>query len=251
MKLHTLSFLFYSLLLITTQVRAENAVDLIRDEDYLPFYTVMNRAVVTEDGSLSVGERVVVLRPMTATSLRVDVPRKGVFTVPIEATDVEAEIDQAKQSTAQGVPLVPRMALFLTNRMISGESGWQNTLPVEHVHAFKRWILLYGDAQTEATHSVVSMASEYYQLLPQQERARTAFLYMDVAGNKAAIQQMAETLEPSIQCMPGYLSRGYARSLDQMDVSRALPQLIEVAPSGRILDHAIGVLAVRNWLEAQ
>jgi hypothetical protein len=250
MKLHTLSFLFYSLLLIASHVRAENAVDLIRDEDYLPFHTVMNRAIATEDGSLSIGERVVVLRPMTATSLRVDVPRKGVFTVPFDATDVEAEIDRAKQLTAEGTPLVPRMALFLTNRMISGESGWQNTLPVEHVHAFKRWILLYGDAQTEATHSVVSMASEYYQSLPQQERARTAFLYMDVEGNKAAIQQMAEALEPSIQCMPGYLSKGYARSLDQMEVRGVLPQLIEVAPSGRILDQVVGVQAVSHWLKA-
>jgi hypothetical protein len=251
MKLHNISFLFCIIFFITTSARADVGIDVIRDEDYIPFQAIMQRDWHTQDGSLLAGERVVVLRPLSSDSIRVDVARKGIFTLPVDATDVCLEIDRAKKSTDSNFKLIPRMALFLTNRMISGESGWQNPLPIERVYAFDRWILLYGDANTEDTRAAVTKAIDFYSSLPENECIQTALLYMDVVGNKAAIQLMAEELEPSIQCMPGYLSKGYTGSLDHINADHGLPQLVEVASSGRIIDRVEGLQAVDGWFDKQ
>ena len=249
MKPHSISFFIYLVFMFASNARAD--VDVIRDEDFIPFQAVMTQDYQAEAASLLLGERVVVLRPLSADSIRVEVPRKGIFTLPVAVTDVGIEIERVKQSTDSNFKQIPRMALFLTNRMISGESGWQNRLPVERVHGFDRWILLYGDAQAEDTRAVVKKANAYYSSIPEQARMRTALLYMDVVGNKEAIQSIAEAFEPSIQCMPGYLSKGYSRSLDHIDATREFPQLVEVAPSGRILDHVGGVEAVSIWFDKQ
>jgi hypothetical protein len=252
MKALNITYLLCYLYCLVSTAQAESEIDVIRDEDYIPFYVSLVRDQNFETASLSVGERAIVLRPLTPDSLRVEVSRKGIFTLPAHATDVASEIEYAKQSAdSQNTKLIPRMALFLTNRMISGESGWQNPLPIETVHAFERWFLLYGKAGEESTERAVRRASEFYSSLPEAERNQMAFLYMDTVGDKASIQAMAEMLEPSIQCMPGYLSRGYTRSLDQFDAEQGMPQLIELAASGRIIERLVGLPALEEWLDVQ
>ncbi|MDP4694113.1 MAG: hypothetical protein NWS00_06155 [Opitutales bacterium] len=251
MKLLTFPFLFCATLFCASYVHADSEIDVIRDENHIPFHALMTRDVDVAGSRLQVGERVVVLRPLSEKLIRVEVSRKGIFTLPVEATDVGVEIQRSKQSNDSNYKLIPRMAFFLTNRIISGESMWQDTLPVESVHAMDRWILLYGDATTSDTQVAVIKASEYYRSLSAGERKHTAFVSMDVVGNKTAIQLMAENVEPSIQCMPGYLSRGYAQSLDHVDPDKAYPQLIELASSGRIIRSVQGVVAVSEWLDQQ
>lgn len=234
--------------LLNQSLNAESTTDLIRDEDYIPFYAELQKEIVTEVGSLRSGERVVVLRPIDDDRIRVDVSRKGTASLPLDATNLAAEIKRAKHTDDPNIKLVPRMSFFLANRVVSGGSGWQNPIPGEMVYAAKRWILLYGDAEVDSTKVAVAAASEFYNTLPDHVRKQTVFVYMDVYGKKAAIQNLAEQLKPSIHCMPGYLSRGYSKSLDHINNDLEFPQLVEVASSGRILDQISGTEEITNWL---
>jgi hypothetical protein len=140
------------------------------------------------------------------------------------------------------------MSFFLANRVVTGESLWQNILPLNSLHASDRWILLYGNAKTEETKQAVIAANRHYENLSSEARSRTVFVYMDVPGDKTAVQQLADSVRPKIQCMPGYLSRGYSSSFDHLGKEDELPLLVEVASSGRILDRVNGVEEVTNWL---
>jgi hypothetical protein len=223
-------------------------VDLIRDESLIPFYAELNQSVVTEAGALAAGERVVVIRPENRESVRVEVPRKGIVTLPVEVTNLAEEIEHAKNADASNVRQVPRMSFFFANRIISGESGWQDPVHADMIYAYKRWIILYGDANKQTTKSAVIAASKYYESLAPAEQELTLFVYLDVLGEKVAIQELADAIVPKIHSMPGYLSKGYAKSLDQIEAGAELPQLVEVAPSGRILERANGLEAVMVWL---
>lgn len=234
--------------IVTFQGLWANNVDLIRDESLIPFYAELNQAVETDTGALSGGERVVVIRPETPGSVRVEAPRKGIFTLPVEVTNLAEEIEHAKNADASNVRQVPRMSFFFANRIISGESGWQDPVHADMIYACKRWIILYGDANKESTKSTVIAASKYYETLAPAEQELTLFVYLDVPGDKVAIQELADAIAPKIHSMPGYLSKGYAKSLDQIEAGAEFPQLVEVASSGRILERANGLEAVMAWL---
>lgn len=227
--------------MLASQALSARNVDLVRDEALIPFYAELNQIVETEAGTLAKGERVVVIRPESHESVRVEAPRKGIITLPVEVTNLTAEIERAKNADAYDFKQVPRMALFLANRIVSGESLWQHVIPADVIYSCERWVMLYGDASTEATKSAVVAASKCYEGLSLAEQKTTMFVFLDVFGNKSAIQQLANSVQPKIHTMPGYLSKGYARSLDHIEADSELPQLLEVAPSGRILSRANGL----------
>ena len=224
-------------------------IDIIQDEDYIPFYAHLEHEIDTEVGRLELGQRVVVIRPVDSSHVRVDVSRKGTATIPVSATDLASEMEKIKSKAVPNVELVPRMSFFLGNRIVSGESNWKVTLRGDRVKQYKRWILLYGDALNESIDNIISIASEHYNDLPDVERDQTLFVYMDIVGNKKSIQDLASRIQPSIQCMPGYLSQAYSRSFDHIDFDRELPQIVEVASSGRLLDSANGTDGVKAWLQ--
>lgn len=224
-------------------------IDLIHDEDYIPFYAILEKAVDTDIGRLDTGQRVVVIRPVDSSHIRVNVSRKGTTTIPVDVTNLASEISKIKGNMVPNLEIVPRMSFFIANRIVSGESNWKITLRGDRVKKYKRWILLYGDASLEFMPEVVSAASDHYNKLSDADREITLLVYMDVTGVKKSIQELADMVHPSIQCMPGYLSQAYARSFDHIDDDSGLPQIVEVASSGRILHHAAGVAEVKKWLQ--
>lgn len=228
---------------------AEDSADRFPGEDYIPFYVEIVQDYETEQDTLKKGSRAVVLRPVSATQLRVSIARTGTFTLPASVTNVSEEIARLQSSDDPNLQIVPRMSFFLANRIVSGESGWLNPIRYETLNASSRWFLLYGDASDDATTESVIAASKFYDALEPAERAKTAFVFMDIPGNKKAITKLADTTQPSIQCMPGYLSKGYAESLDHIDRNQAFPQLVEVASSGRIIRHISGSEAICAWLQ--
>ena len=251
-KWHAYSLTLLVLFQVTSLFAAEDAQeDLFPDEDLIPFYVEIVEDFESEVGLLQKGDRVVVVRPIGADHLRVNLSRKGTTTVPSRVTNVTAEISRIKRGEDVNLKIVPRMSFFLANRVMSGESEWQNPVPGDVINTSKRWFLLYGDAREPATREAVRAASGFYDSLQPSERAETVFVYMDVPGNKEAIRELAESINPSIQCMPGYLSRGYAKSLDQLNPREALPQLVEVASSGRMKRHILGAEAVKNCLQRE
>ena len=249
----TIHKVVFSMLIIAffslSNLVAEDCGNLIQDEDFIPFHAIIEKEIETELGALKKGERVVVIRPIDAETIRVNVPRKGFLTLPLNATSISFEIERAKNTEDPNYRIVPRMSFFLANRVMSGESSWQDLVHGGMVYRCKRWILLYGNAEMEATRSVVAAANEFYKNLNDSERKETIFVYMDVPGNKKAIQELAEDLSPSIQCMPGYLSRSYSKSLDHINQNLKLPQLVEVASSGRMICQLHGQEQILDWLQ--
>jgi hypothetical protein len=227
------------------------AAERFPDEDLIPFYVELVEDYESDIGRLHAGDRLVVVRPVDADHLRVNVSRKGTTTVPSWVTNVTAEISRVKQGVDVNLKIVPRMSFFLANRVMTGESEWKNPVPGEVINTSKRWLLLYGDAREPATREAVRAASDFYNRLTSSARSETVFVYMDIPGNKKAIGQLAASINPSIQCMPGYLSRGYSKSLDQISPDEALPQFVEVTSSGRMQHHIIGSAAVQTWLQHQ
>lgn len=249
MNRYKILFLIFVILEVTIHtLRAAPAVDLVRDEDLIPFYTQVTQRVEAESGVLEPGEQVVVVRPVSATSVLVNASRKGTFTLPLDATDLSAALNRMKQEDDPNLKLVPRMSFFLANRVVSGESDWLEPVRDTLVYSATRWILLYGDASAETTGAALRAADDFYEKLSESEREKTVFVYMDVAGDKVAMQDLAAKFKPSIQCMPGYLSRGYTQSFEHVDESAQLPQLVELASSGRLLHHARELDEVIAWL---
>ena len=231
---------------------SEYVADLIRDEDFIPFYAHIESEFVSSVGKLEVGERVVVIRPVDERSVLVEASRKGHFIIPVENTDLRREIEKARSTIADGefTKMIPRMAFFLTGRLISGESKWSRRMPTEEVYDFNRWILLYGDGASQSARVALNAANAYYSSLSEVEREHIALVYMDVSGSNPIIRTLAEEIGPSFQCVPGYLSVGYTESFDHLSGDN-LPQLVEVASSGRILARAEGADAVKDWLERE
>lgn len=228
---------------------AADRIDLIADEDWIPLHAELTAELDTDIGTLYPGERVVVLRPLTKDTVRVDVPRKGVTTLAVEATNLSVEIENLKSVKDIRVRIVPRMSLFLANRVASGVSMWQDIVPAEKVYSTKRWLLLYGDATQAPTREAVVAANKYYASLSDEVKETLLFVYMDVPGNKSAIQDLAEYSNPKIDCMPGYLSKGYSQSLDHLVAEKDLPQLVELASSGRVINEAVGVAEIIDFLK--
>lgn len=250
--MNILNFVYYFCLFTLSFIAGAETQKAQRfpDEDYIPFYAELTQSYATDQGVLKKGTRAVVLRPVGATQLKVSISRLGTFTLPAMVTDVHEEIERLQDSTDPNLRTVPRMSFFLANRIMSGESGWQDPVRSEVINATSRWLLLYGDASHPETSAAVVAASKFYDNLLPEERAKTVFVFMDIRGDKQAIAKLAATTRPSIQSMPGYLSKGYSKSLDHLDLNQAFPQLVEVASSGRIIHHAKSPEAVRAWLES-
>ena len=71
---------------------------------------------------------------------------------------------------------------------------------------------------------------------------------MDPSGSKGGIQKIAERLEPSIQSMPAYLSKGYSKTLQHLEDDLSMPVLVEVKSSGRIVERVVGVKEICSFL---
>ncbi len=220
------------------------------DEDFLPFYAELTEDFSPKDDSVELekGERFIILRPLDDGELLVEFPRKGTYAISSSITNVPKYIEETK-ANAVTINFVPRMSYFLANRIISGESGWQYPLRSDTVNCFSRWIFLYGDSSEASTIEAVKLADSYYRELRDMDRAKTALIYMDITGNKAGIQSIADTLKPSIQSMPGYLSRGYSKSLAHLNDIKEFPVLVETQSSGRIVSKHMGLDQIRTFLE--
>jgi hypothetical protein len=220
------------------------------DERFLPFELYLTEAYqpVGFDYTIDAGTKFVLIR-REGDSLVAEFSRKGVFKVPIDSTDAALQVELIKKGDTSVI--VPRMALFLANRIISGETNWTHPYRSKEVNVMNRWFLLYGQANEASTREAIELADHYYRQLSEDERAVTAFVYMDVAGDKKGIQLIADELEPAIQAMPGYLSRGYSRSFSHLNEDEELPVLVELQSSGTVIDKRIGVAAISDYLKAR
>ncbi|MGZ0656758.1 hypothetical protein ACWPKS_14225 [Coraliomargarita sp. W4R72] len=227
----------------------------LADERYLPF-TVELTADYTPEGEskpLPQGFRCVVLRMDESGRLLVDFSRRGTFSIPIEVTNAEIAVAASKESARTNtgnVVMIPRMAMFLANRIVTAEKDWEYVLRSDVVNTMTDWYLLYGSSDDLETAKSIEVASAFYSSLPDEQRKKTAFVYMDIEGNKSGIQAYYDTLKPSIQAMPGYLSSGYSKSLAHVGTQDHLPLLVQVASSGRILAKHSGVSDIRAFLDS-
>lgn len=221
-------------------------------EELLPFQAELTQDFLPEDKSVKLekGTLFIILRPLDNDLLLVEFPRKGVYKISPSITNVSDYVKKAEENEKTN-GRVPRMSYFLANKIISGESGWQYPLRSETVNRFSRWILLYGDSTEESTIVAIKCADNYYRELSDEGRTRTTLIYMDTNGDKAGIQSIADTLKPSIQSMPGYLSRGYSKSLAHIDDLEQLPVLVETKSSGRIVSKREGLEQIQAFFVEQ
>lgn len=223
------------------------------DENFLPFYAELTQEFSPEDKSIKLekGERFIILRPLDNELLLVEFPRKGTYKVPYSLTNVEKYIREAKANYEATGLVAPRMSYFLANKIISAESGWLYPMRFEQVNGFSRWILLYGDSKEDSTLEAIKVADVYYDSLGEKNRSKTALVYMDITGNKTRIQFIADTLKPSIQSMPGYLSRGYSKNLAHLSEEDEFPVLVETQSSGRIVSKCSGLEEINDFFKKQ
>lgn len=221
-------------------------------EDMLPFKAELSHDFFPEDQSVKLekGARFVILRPLDNDLLLVEFPRKGIYQISPSITNVSDYIKEAKEKEETS-GRVPRMSYFLANKIISGESGWQYPLRSDTVNCFSRWILFYGDSTEESTIKAIRYADSYYRKLNDADRTNTALVYIDTTGSKTGIQSIADTLKPSIQSMPGYLSRGYSTSLFHIDDEDELPVLVETKSSGRVITKCEGLEQIKHFFDRQ
>lgn len=245
----------FSLIMLICVVGAFSALAEItlEDEDYLPFMVEMTSDYTPEgeEKPLPKGFRCVVLRMEDNQALLVDFPRRGIFSIPADTTNAAAGVEASKNAKIQGGSnyfAIPRMAMFLANRIVSAESEWEFVLRSDVVNTMSHWYLLYGNSNDAETARAIEVASEFYSSLSNEERAKTLFVYMDLKGNKPGIQEYYDTLQPSIQAMPGYLSRGYCKSFAHVQENDDLPVIVHLSSSGRMLAKETGLNGIEAFL---
>jgi hypothetical protein len=217
------------------------------NEDLLPFKTEFKKDYTVDNTTtITAGTRCIILRPVGIDQLLIEIPRRGVFEVPLSSTNVGAAM--ADSELTEELRAVPRMSYFFANRIISGESGWQYPVRTEVVTLFNRWIIIYGNSNEPLTLEAIRCADTFYQSLVERERKETSIVYMDPSGSKGGIQKIAERLEPSIQSMPAYLSKGYSKTLQHLEDDLSMPVLVEVKSSGRIVERVVGVKEICSFL---
>ena len=225
----------------------------LTDEDYLPFMVEMTSDYTPEgeEKPFPKGFRCIIIRMEDGQRLLVDFPRRGVYSIPVSVTNAASLMHAAKTANyeeAENFILGPRMAMFLGNRVVSAESGWEFVLRTDVVKRVKNWYLLYGNSDDVDTARAITAASEFYSSLSPEEREIALFVYMDIDGSKSGIQKYYDTLQPSIQAMPGYLSRGYTKSFAHVATGDSYPLVVQLASSGRILEKHVGLENIQSFL---
>ncbi|MGJ8638846.1 MAG: hypothetical protein ACSHYA_05595 [Opitutaceae bacterium] len=215
------------------------------EENRMPFHAHLTDDFTPADEEKAIleGFRFVVLRPLDDGWVLGDFPRRGIYPVELEKTDIRENLIAA-DTNGDSANCVPRMSYFFANKIIGGESDWLMPQRSETVNKYTRWIVLYGNSEAPESLDAIEIADAYYKKLSVDERARTAVVYMDPLGDKENLLSLAERLKPSIQSMPGYLSRGYSRTLKHYDTEDALPVLVEIQSSGRVLSKHVGLAAI-------
>ena len=226
----------------------------LEDEDYLPFMVEMTSDYTPEgeEKPLPKGFRCVVLRMEDNQALLVDFPRRGIFSIPADTTNAAAGVEASKNAKVQGGSNPCCNSSYgdvsRHNRIVSAESKWEFVLRSHVVNAMSDWYLLYGNSNDAETARAIEVASEFYSSLSNEERAKTLFVYMDLKGNKPGIQEYYDTLQPSIQAMPGYLSRGYCKSFAHIQENDDLPVIVHLSSSGRMLAKETGLNGIEAFL---
>ncbi|MDQ8207730.1 hypothetical protein QEH52_09430 [Coraliomargarita sp. SDUM461003] len=217
-------------------------------EASLPFYAKLVEDYTPENGDrvIPADTRFVLIRPLDDGKLLAEFPRVGHYELSLEQTNVQAEIERERNT--DNVPNMPRMAYFLANRIMTGESVWQNPLRQEDVVETQNWFLLYGDSSEPELLEAVLRLDGYYRSLDETSRKVTVAVYLDTAASKAGIQAIADSVKPSIQAMPAYLSAGYCKSFQHYSASDEMPVLVEVSSSGRVLSKAAGLDAIQAFV---
>ena len=210
----------------------------LEDEDYIPHYAELQQNIEFDNGltKLKKDTRFVIIRPVSTESMLVEFPRKGIYELPYAVTNVESLVSKNKL-VAKNELMVPRMAFFFANRVVSGASDWQNPLRSEDVSKFIRWILLYGDSKSQSTLDAINAASKYVNSLEASHRISTAVIFIDTSGDKLHIENISKSLKPAIHAIPAYLCRGFIRSLAHIEsgADGSQPVLVETKASGRIV----------------
>ena len=228
-----------------------NGFDLLEHEDWIPFYVELSEGISVEGTEIAAGTRAIAIRPIGRDALLLDVSRKGLFVVDIQSTNVREQIEALQARSPTHMKRNPRMSYFFMNRLMTGSSNWQDPLGTEKIIQFSRWLLLYGSSDEDNTAAAIRLASDFHRNLPAEEREETALVFFDIAGDKESIQELSEQLNPTILCMPAYLSRGYVKTLNHIQEQAEVPQLVEVANSGRIIAQVNGLEAIHGFLESE
>jgi len=243
----------YFYILISILISAKTVLGMLSEEEELriPFYAQITEEFTPEgvEESIPVDFRFVVLRPLDGNKVLGDFPRRGIYAVDIGNTDIRSLLDSTKEKTPGSVA-VPRMSYFFANKIISGESEWLHPLRYDVVNEFSRWIIVYGNSDEQTTREAIKSADKFYRRLTEENRAKTCLVYLDPLGNKQNIASIAAELKPLIQSMPGYLSRGYVKSLSHIGNEDVLPSLVEVSSSGRILGKYDGLESLQSYFRA-
>lgn len=214
------------------------------DEDHLPFNARTTSEIEAGGRVLPAGTPFVLIR-LEEGRVVADVSRVGVVRIPLAQTDA-LQVERAETEAAW--ENAPRMFQFLVNKLAGGEPDWRTMLKPAEVAAFRSWIFFYGRGGDADTVEAARVAAEIYGALPAERRAQTALVFMDVDGDAAAIQSLADAVRPAFQTMPGYLARGYVRSFDHWSERTPLPFFTEVAGSGRILSTNTGLDGLATYL---
>lgn len=236
-------------LILLVSLQHNVPANIIReDENRIPFYALLteNLTLPDQDKVLKAGLRFVVIRPVGEEMVLGNFSRLGTYKVPIGITDIPESVIEARSRA--GGKVVPRMAYFLANRIVPGEGGWQHAMRSDDVNKFERWILIYGDSSDALTIQAIESASEAYAEMPDEARSKLCVVYIDITGDKTGIQKIADTLNPAIQAMPGYLAKGYCKSFQHIAAEDKMPLLVEVESSGRIVRKISGLDKMNPFL---
>lgn len=196
--------------------------------------------------AIPAGFRFVVLRPLDGGMVLGEFPRRGNYAVDLDRTDIMQNLIGADGVLANST-VVPRMSYFFANKIVSGNSNWLNPLRSDVVNKYSRWIIIYGNSDEPQTLDAIEAANRYYSQLSTEDRAQILVVYMDPLGNKANLKSIAEQLTPSIQTMPGYLSKGYSKTLAHFEAEDSMPVVVEVQSSGRVISKQVGLDQVQNY----
>ena len=209
---------------------------------YVPYYANLTESLEISNNTIKAGTRFIVIR-IEEEKVLGNFSRKGIHELTLSQTNIQDLVSEQKQLGESS----SRIAFFIGNKLVSGESNWKHLIHADEVKQYDEWVILYAPSSGIGIEQSLTDFNESYERA-KIKSPQTIFVYIDTEGNKKILDQLGYDLGLSLATLPWYLSKGYVKGLGHLNEGDELPAIAVVKSTNNIKSIYLGADSVQQYL---
>ena len=236
MKKIKLSFLFIAL--------ANFLFSAILDSDlaYVPYYANLEESIEVSGKQIKEGTQFIIIR-VEDDQVLANFSRKGIHAIELSKTNIKKLVLEQKKLKQPS----SRLAYFIGNKIVSGESDWKNLIHIDEVKKYDEWVILYAASSHPDIKDWLSKFNHVSENT-KEHFPNKLHLYIDTEGHQKNLELIGNELDLSIATLPWYLSKGYVKGLGHLILEDELPAIAIIHSTNNIKSIHSGYESVINYL---